>query len=121
MENKAFQQLVLELCQTENLPQALALLQQNSDEDIAQAAKSLAGTFMVAEVKGKSKIYHSFTDTNEQGETEEFVEHVMDMGDEILKFVAWFFYSQFEIKNKDTYLAAGRTYRQESRQSQSLD
>jgi hypothetical protein len=30
-------------------------------------------------------------------------------------FVAWFFFAQFDIKQKETYQAAGKTYKQPKR------
>ncbi|TOB56313.1 hypothetical protein CGK03_20945, partial [Vibrio parahaemolyticus] len=41
--------------------------------------------------------------------------HVMNEGDNMIKFAAWFFETFFEIKQKDTYMAAGKTYQQPKR------
>ena len=45
-------------------------------------------------------------------EEQEFVEHVMNEGEHLVKFAAWFFESNFEIKAKEVYQAAGKTYQQ---------
>ncbi len=112
MENQAFQELIQKTCQTDDLPQALALLRSCGDENIAEAANQLTGKFNMAEVDGKQKIYHIFTELNEENEEQEFAEFVMNIGDDIMLFVAWFFYTQFEIKASDVYAAAGKTYKQ---------
>lgn len=115
MEQQDFETLVKALSQTTALPQALEMLKASDDENVAEAANALTGQFALAEIEGENRVYHVFTDTNEAGEEEEFVEHVMNVGDDIMVFVAWFFYTQFEIKNRDTYAAAGRTYKQPKR------
>ncbi|RXJ71569.1 hypothetical protein CS022_20380 [Veronia nyctiphanis] len=115
MEQKDFEALITSLCQLENLPEALNALKASEDEEIAKAAESLAGQFSLAEVEGEKRIYHVFTETNDDGEDQEFVEHVMNEGDDVLVFISWFFYAMFEVKHKDTYAAAGRTYQQPKR------
>lgn len=110
-----FEALVNALCKEETLPQVLELLKANEEEEVAQAAASLTGQFAIAEVDGEKRIYHVSLQTNDQGEEEEFVEHVMNEGDDIIKFVAWFFYVMFDIKQKDTYQVAGKTYKQPKR------
>ncbi|TON73219.1 hypothetical protein CGH53_09855, partial [Vibrio parahaemolyticus] len=52
---------------------------------------------------------------DESGVEQEYVEHVMNEGDNMIKFAAWFFETFFEIKQKDTYMAAGKTYQQPKR------
>ena len=116
MQQDEFEILVKALCQKESLPQVLAALQATEELEVAEAAASLTGQFQLAEIEGEKRIYHVFTQENEQGEEQEYVEWVMNDGDEMLKFVAWFFYAMFEIKHKDTYQAAGRTYQQPKRQ-----
>lgn len=115
MLQSEFEQLVKELCQLESLPKALDRLKQCEDEEVAQAALSLVGQFSLAEVDGERRIYHISEQENEQGEEQEYVEHVMNEGDELIKFVAWFFNLMFDVKQKDTYQAAGRTYKQPKR------
>ncbi|WP_159650608.1 hypothetical protein [Vibrio atypicus] len=115
MEQKEFEQLVKELCQKENLPQALEMLKAVEDQEIAEAAQSLAGQFALAEVEGEKRIYHVTIQENEQGEEQEFIEHVMNEGDDVIGFVAWFFDAMFEVKRKETYQAAGKTYQQPKR------
>lgn len=115
MEHKEFETLVKSLCETENLPQALELLKASGESEVAEAAQSLAGQFALAEVDGAKRIYHVTTQENEQGEEQEFVEHVMDEGDDVIRFVAWFFDVMFDVKRKDTYLLAGKTYTQPKR------
>ncbi|PJC87110.1 hypothetical protein CSW98_04185 [Vibrio sp. HA2012] len=115
MLQNEFETLVKQLCAQENLPQALELLKASDDTEIAEAAHSLAGQFALAEAEGEKRIYHMTVQENAQGEQEEFVEYVMNEGDDIIIFVAWFFYSMFDVKQKETYQAAGKTYRQPKR------
>ncbi len=115
MQAEQFETLVKTLCQQQNLPQALQLLKQSDDEEVAEVAASLTGQFSLAEVEGQKRIYHVTLEENDAGEQQEFVEHVMNEGDDVVVFVAWFFYAFFSIKQKDTYAAAGKTYRQPKR------
>ena len=115
MEYTQFEDLVKEASQQDALPQALAILKASDDQEVADAAESLVGQFSLAEVDGEQRIYHVTTLENEQGEEQEFVEHVMNDGDEVIRFVAWFFDVMFEVKRKDTYQAAGKTYLQPKR------
>ncbi|KOO04837.1 hypothetical protein [Vibrio nereis] len=115
MEQKEFEQLVKALCEKESLPQALEMLKTSEDEEVAAAAESLTGQFALAEVEGEKRIYHVTLQENEQGEEQEFIEHVMNEGDDVIRFVAWFFDAMFEVKRKDTYQAAGKTYQQPKR------
>ncbi|WP_194435696.1 hypothetical protein [Vibrio fluminensis] len=115
MEHKEFEALVKDACQQENLPQALAILKASDDQEVAEVAESLTGQFALAEVDDEKRIYHVTMQENEQGEEQEFVEHVMNEGDDVIRFVAWFFDAMFEVKRKDTYQAAGKTYQQPKR------
>lgn len=115
MQQKEFEALVKAACEKENLPQALEWLKASEESEVAEAAQSLSGQFALAEVDGEKRIYHVTTQENDNGEEEEFVEHVMNEGDETIVFVAWFFDAMFEVKRKETYQAAGRTYRQPKR------
>lgn len=115
MEHKEFEALVKTLCEKDNLPQALEILKASDDSEVAEAANSLTGQFALAEVDGAKRIYHVTVQTNEQGEEQEFVEHVMDEGDDVIRFVAWFFDVMFDVKRKDTYQIAGKTYQQPKR------
>lgn len=115
MEHKEFEALVKSLCEKENLPQALDLLKASEDSEVSEAAQSLTGQFALAEVDGAKRIYHVTVQENDQGEEQEFVEHVMDEGDDVIRFVAWFFDVMFDVKRKDTYQAAGKTYTQPKR------
>lgn len=115
MEYNEFEALVKEACQQEGLPQALAILKASEDQEVAEAAESLVGQFAIAEVEGEQRIYHVTLQADEQGEEQEFVEHVMNEGDEAIRFVAWFFDAMFEVKRKETYQAAGKTYQQPKR------
>ncbi len=114
MQQNEFEALVKSLCEAENLPQALEQLKA-CEEEVSQVAQSLAGQFALAEVDGEKRIYHVTLQQNDQGEEEEFVEHVMNEGDDVIKFVAWFFDANFDVKQKDTYQAAGKTYKQPKR------
>lgn len=115
MLQNEFELLVKQLCEKENLPQVLECLKSSDDPEVAEAAESLSGQFALAEVEGEKRIYHVTVQTNEQGQEEEFVEHVMNEGDDVIRFVAWFFYAMFNVKQKETYQAAGKTYRQPKR------
>lgn len=115
MEHKEFESLVKALCQQESLPQALEVLKSSDDQEVAEAAQSLSGQFALAEVEGEKRIYHVTLQENDQGEEQEFIEHVMNEGDDVIVFVAWFFDAMFEVKRKDTYQAAGKTYQQPKR------
>lgn len=115
MLQNEFEILVNNLCELENLPQALEYLKNSEDEEIAQAAQSLSGQFALAEIDGEKRIYHVTVQENDSGEEEEFVEHVMNEGEDIIGFVAWFFFAMFDVKHKDTYQTAGKTYKQPKR------
>lgn len=115
MLQNEFEILVNNLCELENLPQALEHLKNSEDEEIAQAAQSLSGQFALAEIDGEKRIYHVTVQENDSGEEEEFVEHVMNEGEDIIGFVAWFFFAMFDVKHKDTYQTAGKTYKQPKR------
>lgn len=115
MQQNEFETLVKELCQKENLPQVLEALKACEDQDIVDAAQSLAGQFRLAEVEDEQRIYHVFNDEDENGEAQELAEWIMNEGDDVIKFVAWFFYAMFDIKQKETYQAAGKTYQQPKR------
>ncbi|WP_217511569.1 hypothetical protein [Vibrio metschnikovii] len=115
MQQNQFEALVESLCQWSTLPQVLEVLKQSDDQDIAEAAASLTGQFALAEVDGEPRIYHVTTEIDEQGQEQEFVEHVMNEGEDVIKFIAWFFESQFSVKHKETYQAAGKTYQQPKR------
>lgn len=112
MEHKEFEALVKALCEKTSLPEALELMKTCEDEAIAEAAQSLAGQFALAEVEDEKRIYHVTVEENEQGEEQEFVEHIMNEGDDVIRFVAWFFDAMFDLKRKDTYQLAGKTYQQ---------
>ena len=112
MEQSTFEALMKTLLTAADLPQALQMLKDCEEVEIAQAAEALTGQFSLAEIEGKQRVYHVFTEADEAGVEQEYVEHVMNLDDEILVFVAWFFYSQFDITHRETYAAAGRTYQQ---------
>ncbi|MGF1785650.1 hypothetical protein L4D00_07645 [Photobacterium swingsii] len=115
MQQDHFVELVKALSQKENLPQVLDALKAVEDQEVAEAAVSLTGQFSLAEIEGEKRIYHVFTEANDDGEEQEYAEWVMNEGDDVMVFVAWFFYAMFEMKQKDTYQAAGRTYQQPKR------
>lgn len=115
MQQNEFETLVKEIIQQDNMPKALELLKSCEEEEVAQAAQSLTGQFGLAEVDGEKRIYHITTQEDESGEEQEYVEHVMNEGEHLIKFAAWFFETFFEIKQKDTYVAAGKTYQQPKR------
>lgn len=115
MERNEFDTLVKKACETPDLPTALNYLKNCCDPEIANAASALTGQFSLAEIEGNTRIYHVFTEENDQGEPEEFIEHVMDLDDEVIVFVAWFFFTQFDIKQREIYAAVGKTYKQPKR------
>ncbi len=115
MQHNEFEALVKRLLEEENLPQVLAVLKEYDDSEIAEAAQSLTGQFSMAEIDGERRIYHISVLEDEQGEEQEYVEHIMNEGEDVIRFIAWFFDSQFSVKRKDTYQVAGKTYRQEKR------
>ncbi|WP_105901625.1 hypothetical protein [Vibrio gangliei] len=115
MQHSDYETLVKTLCTLDSVPTALKFLQMNSDSNVADAAKSLSGQFAIAEVEGQNRIYHVSTQTDDNGVEQEYVEHIMNEGDDIIRFVAWFFDIMFDVKNKDTYAAAGKTYTQPKR------
>ncbi|MGF1692691.1 hypothetical protein [Photobacterium kagoshimensis] len=115
MQQDHFVELVKELSQKENLPQVLEALKAVEDQEVAEAAVSLTGQFSLAEIEGEKRIYHVFTEANDDGEEQEYAEWVMNEDDDVMVFIAWFFYAMFEMKQKDTYQAAGRTYQQPKR------
>lgn len=119
MQQNEFETLLKEIIQQENMPKALELLKACEEEEVAQAAQSLTGQFGLAEVDGEKRIYHITVQEDESGEEQEYVEHVMNEGDNLIKFAAWFFETFFEIKQKDTYVAAGKTYQQPKDRSDS--
>lgn len=115
MLQNEFEALVKALCNKDNLPQALELLKASDDAEVAEAAESLSGQFALAEVDGEKRIYHVTLQENDQGEQQEYVEHVMNEDEDVIVFVAWFFFVMFDIKQKETYQAAGKTYKQRKR------
>jgi len=115
MQQNEFESLIVSLCEVADLPQALELLKSCEDEEVAKAAQSLAGQFSLAEVEGEQCIYHVTTQLDDEGSEQEYVEHVMNVGDDVIKFAAWFFESMFEVKQKLTYQAAGKTFKQPKR------
>ena len=115
MQQNEFEVLVKAICALDGLPQALELLKSNEDTEVAEAAASLTGQFALAEVEGEKRIYHVTLQENEQGEEQEYIEHVMNEGDDLIKFAAWFFETMFELKQKETYQIAGKTCRQPKR------
>ncbi|MGF1682475.1 hypothetical protein [Photobacterium minamisatsumaniensis] len=115
MQHEEFETLVKALCEKENLPQALEALKACEDTEVSEAAVSLTGQFQLAEIDGEKRIYHVSVHENDEGQEEEYVEWVMNDGDDIIKFVAWFFFAMFEMKQKDVYQVAGRTYQQPKR------
>lgn len=115
MQESEFQELVKQASSQSSLPEALTYLKNCELEEIAAAAQGLTGQFALAEMQGVNKIYHVSTEKNDQGEEEELLEFIMNEGDETLVFVSWFFFSQFDIKERDVYRAAGRTYKQPKR------
>lgn len=100
MQQNEFEVLVKAICVLDGLPQALELLKSNEDTEVAEAAESLTGQFALAEVDGEKRIYHVTLQENEQGEEQEYIEHVMNEGDDLIKFAAWFFETMFELKQK---------------------
>ncbi len=110
LSDNEFQQLVVACVEQGTLPKALEWLKACDNKDISSAASALSGHFALAEVEGQQRIYHVFTDEDDQGEEQEYLDHIMNEGDDVVQFVAWFFYSQFDIKDKDTYQAAGKPY-----------
>ena len=115
MQQDQFETLVKSLCQKENLPQVLEALKACEEQEIAEAAASLTGQFKLAEINGENRIYHVSLQENDEGEEQEYAEWIMNDGDDVIKFVAWFFFDMFDIKQKDVYQAAGRTYQQPKR------
>ncbi|MCQ1058837.1 hypothetical protein ACQKPX_13560 [Photobacterium sp. DNB23_23_1] len=115
MQHDQFETLVKALCELDSVPQVLEALKANEDTEIAEAAASLTGQFNLAEIDGEQRIYHVSLQENDEGEQEEYVEWIMNVGDDVIKFVAWFFLDMFDVKTKDVYQAAGRTYQQPKR------
>lgn len=115
MELNEFDTLIKAACEAPDLPAALNYLKACNNPEIASAAEALTGQFSLAEIEGNTRIYHVFTEENDQGEPEEFIEHVMDLGDDVIVFVAWFFFTQFDIKQREIYAAVGKTYKQPKR------
>ncbi|CAH0530083.1 hypothetical protein [Vibrio hippocampi] len=115
MQQNEFETLVKTLCQLKSVPTVLELLKKIDNEEIVEAANSLSGQFALADIDGEQRIYHVFTQTDDNGEEQELVEHIMNEGDDVIKFIAWFFDMFFEMKPSDTYKAAGKTYQQPKR------
>lgn len=114
MNQNDFDQLVKSASECADLPQALALFQESEFEEVAEVANSLKGQFAVAEVDGEQRVYHVTTE-QEGDDLQEFVEHIMNVDEPVIKFVAWFFDAYFDVKPSDTYKIAGKTYRQPKR------
>ncbi|SJL84420.1 hypothetical protein [Vibrio palustris] len=115
MQQSDFEALVVRLCADSDLPTALATLKNADDEQVAEAAQDLTGQFTLAEVEGEERIYHVTFETNPQGGQDEFFEYIMNKEDDVIRFIAWFFDTQFGVKRKDVYQAAGKTYQQPKR------
>ncbi|SMY35247.1 hypothetical protein [Photobacterium andalusiense] len=110
MQQEEFEILVKKLAELDSVSAILNALKDNEEPEIAETAAAMIGHFSVAEIDGQQRIYHVFTQENDQGEEEEFAEWVMNANDELMRFIAWFFYTTFEINDKETYQAAGRSY-----------
>ncbi len=115
MQHSEFEAIVKQAASCETLAKALEFFKTSEQTEIAEAAAELTGQFSAAEIDGQLRIYHVTEQENEQGEQEQFLEHIMNDGDDTIAFVAWFFESQFEYKAKDIYQIAGKTYRQPKR------
>lgn len=115
MQQNEFVLLTQLLCGKQDIPQVLEYLKSYQDEEVAQAAQSLSGQFALAEVDGEQRVYHVSTQLDDDGNEQEYVEHIMNEGDDVIRFVAWFFDIMFDVKAKDTYQAAGKTYQQPKR------
>jgi hypothetical protein len=118
MTEKKLKALMTELVKKHDLKEALALLVACDIEEIASTATELQGHFFVAEVDNVHKIYHSSTEIDDEGTEKEYLDHVMNVGDDIMCFVTWFFDSFFEIKTKEIYALAGKTYKQQKKETQ---
>ncbi|GAD79719.1 hypothetical protein [Vibrio ezurae] len=114
MNQSEFTQLVVLASQCDDLPQALQLLQECEYEEVSEVALSLKGQFAVAEVEGEQRVYH-VTTQQEGDDLQEFVEHIMNTDEHVIRFVAWFFDAYFDVKQSDTYKMAGKTYQQPKR------
>ncbi len=110
-----FEHLVKGLCLKADMREALDMLKQCDDSEVAEVAQSLTGQFALAEVDGEKRIYHVTMQENDAGQEEEFVEFVMKENDDLILFVSWFFMTFFDIKSKETCQAAGKTYKQPKR------
>lgn len=116
MKHDYFVKLVKKLDEKDTLPEVLEILKGLSDSTISECAKSLTGQFSLCEIDGEKRIYHvevRESDDPEQ-EAEEYAEWIMNEGDDVIKFIAWFFDAMFSIEKKDVYTAAGKTYTEES-------
>ncbi|CAM3048200.1 hypothetical protein [Vibrio rarus] len=114
MNQNEFNQLVKSVSECAALPEALTFLQECEYEEVAEVALSLKGQFAVAEVEGELRVYH--VTTQQKGDDlEEFVEHIMNTDEHVIRFVAWFFDAYFDVKQSETYKLAGKTYRQPKR------
>lgn len=115
MTEKKLKALMAEILNTNNLKDALLLLIDSDLEDIAVTARELQGKFFIAEIDNHQKIYYSSIEKEESGEETEYLEHVMNVDENIMKFIIWFFHGFFEIKVKDIYRLAGKTYQQQKK------
>ncbi|ORT48712.1 hypothetical protein ST37_16690 [Vibrio sp. qd031] len=115
MQHAEFEAIIKQATQTKGLAPALEFFTQSEHKEISDAAQSLKGQFSAAELDGQLRIYHVTEQTDDEGNSEQFLEHVMNEGDDVIQFVAWFFESQFEYSAKEIYQIAGKTYRQPKR------
>ncbi len=115
MQHKQFEDLLTLLLKQATLAEALAELKNSSTSAIAEVAMALTGQFASAEVNGQLQIFHVTACQDANGEEQEFVEHIMNEGEDIIKFIAWFFESQFDYSQKEIYQMAGKTYQQPKR------
>ncbi|OBT09466.1 hypothetical protein A9264_14590 [Vibrio sp. UCD-FRSSP16_10] len=114
MNQSEFNQLVTLASKCADLPEALTLLQECEFEEVSEVALSLKGQFALAEVEGEQRVYHVTTEQNGD-DLEEFLEHIMNVDEHVIRFVAWFFDAYFDVKPSDTYKIAGKTYQQPKR------
>ena len=115
MQHAEFETLIKQAIETKGLAPALEFFAKSEHAEISDAAASLQGQFSAAELDGQLRIYHVTEQANEQGETEQFLEHIMNEGDDVIQFVAWFFESQFDYSAKEIYQIAGKSYKQPKR------
>ncbi|WP_163935139.1 PQQ-dependent sugar dehydrogenase [Paraferrimonas sp. SM1919] len=114
MQDIEYSKLVATLVEQSSVAAVLNYLANSEEPELAEVAAELQGNLLL-DPDNNQKVFFVYTEINDEGEQEQFQEFVMNKDDEVLVFIAWLFFSFFEVKHRETYAAVNRTYTQPKR------